>query len=275
LGAPPLLWALIHKHQAGTCCDAINRCHDSSGKFSKFLSDQLKGYKNQDPSTWPQKILTPSVLQELCHNKDGPLNRATQKLAGRVSFFAMCSCEYLPVPGECRTKRLHLGNLKFMFGTPDGPFLALLDTITITITFEFQMNNKWGKTIVMHCSGNPLPCPIHAWAALIIYILSYPDNSANTFLNAYITLQAANLVSLPGIECELAFASLLVALAPIFLDVNLLTLAATPIHSGSAMAMCSLPTFPPSPSCSLVTEAATPFFTTSIAQSNNLVLVPP
>jgi hypothetical protein len=85
---------------SGTCRDAVDAvaeaywshgrcspCHDSSGKFSKFLSDQLrKGYKNSEPSAGPSKALTLSILRELARNDDGPLNRATHQLARGPSF---------------------------------------------------------------------------------------------------------------------------------------------------------------------------------------------
>jgi hypothetical protein len=194
--------AVSDPRASGTCRDAVdavaeayrsNRrcspCHDSSGKFSKFLSDQLKGYKNHDPSARPQKALTPSILRELSRNDDGALNRATHQLARGAFFFAMRSCEYLTVPGERRTKRLRLGNLKFIRHKRtvrlDDPFLALSDTIAIT--FEFQKNDERDETVVMHCSGDPLLCPIRAWAAVVTRILSYPGTTASTFVNAYET----------------------------------------------------------------------------------------
>jgi hypothetical protein len=197
---------------SGTCRDAVdavaeayqsNRrcssCHDSSGKFSKFLSDQLKGYKNSDPSARPPKALTPSILQELAGNDDGPLNRATHQLARGAFFFAMHSCEYLTVTGERRTKRLHLGNLQLLWNKRtvqlDDPFLALCDTISIT--FEFQKNEERDETVVMHCSGDPLLCPIRAWAAVVMRILSYPGTSATTYVNAYLTT-GGNLGYLTG-----------------------------------------------------------------------------
>jgi hypothetical protein len=113
---------------SGTCRNAIdavaeayrsNRrcspCHDSSGKVSKFIADQLKGFKNDDPSTCPQKALTPNILWELLHNDDGPLNPATTHQLTRGAFvFAMRSCKYLTVQGKRRTKWLCLGNLKFI-----------------------------------------------------------------------------------------------------------------------------------------------------------------
>jgi hypothetical protein len=104
-------------------------CHDSSGKFSKSLSDQLKGYKNSDPSARPSKALTPSILWELARNDAGPPNRATHQLAQGAFFFAIRSCEDLTVTGERQTKRLRLGGLQFLRNKRtiqlDDPFLAL------------------------------------------------------------------------------------------------------------------------------------------------------
>jgi hypothetical protein len=101
----------------------------------------------------------------------------------------MRSCEYLTVQGDRRTKRLRLGNLKFIRNKRtvrlDDPFLALCDTISIT--FEFQKNDARDETVVMHCSGDPLLCPIRAWAAVVMRILSYDGTSATTFVNAYLT----------------------------------------------------------------------------------------
>jgi hypothetical protein len=148
-------------------------CHDSSGKFSRFLSDQLKGYKNSDPSARPPKALTPSILRELARNDDGPLNRATHQLARGAFFFAMRSCEYLTVTGERQTKRIRLGNLQFLRNKRtvqlDDPLLALCDTISITL--EFQKNEERDESVVMHscapfvhgrpssCASYPIPVP--------------------------------------------------------------------------------------------------------------------
>ncbi len=119
--------AVSDPRASGTCRDAIDAvaeayrsnqrcspCHDSSGKFSKFLSDQLKGNKNDDRSACPHKALSPSILWELSCKDDGPFNRATHQLARGAFFFAMRSCEYLTIQGKRRTKRLCLSNLKFI-----------------------------------------------------------------------------------------------------------------------------------------------------------------
>jgi hypothetical protein len=236
---------------SGTCRDAIdavaeayrsNRrcspCHDSSGKFSKFLLDQLKGYKNDDPSACPQKALTPSILRELSQNDDGPVNRATHQLARGAFFFAMRSCEYLTVQGERRTKRLRLGNLKFIRNkrtiSLDDPLLALCDTIAIT--FEFQKNDERDETVIMHCSGDPLLCPIRAWAAVVMRILSYPGTSDTTYVNAYLTT-GGNLSYLTGdqVRSRLKLAAGRIGADRLGFDPNVIS--AHSIHSGSAMAM--------------------------------------
>ncbi len=39
----------------------------------------------------------------------------------------------------------------------------------------------------MHRSGDPLLCPIRAWASIVTRVLSYPGASAKTFVNTYLT----------------------------------------------------------------------------------------
>jgi hypothetical protein len=213
-------------------------CHDSSGKFSKFLSDQLKGYKNSDPSARPQKALTPSLLRELSRNNDGPLNQATHQLARGAFFFAMRSCEYLSVTGERRTKRLRLGNLKFIRTNRtlslDDPLLALADTIAIT--FEFQKNDQRDETVVMHCSGDPLLCPIRAWAAVVMRILSYSGTSATTYVNAYATT-GGNLAYLTGDQVRLRLRQAADRIGTARLGYTSDEIGTHSIRSGAAMAM--------------------------------------
>jgi hypothetical protein len=243
--------ANIDTRASGTCRDAINAvaeayrsnrrcspCHGSSGNFSKFLSDQLKGYKNDDSSACPQKALTPSILRELCQNDDGSLNRATHQLARGAFFFAMRSCEYLTVQGKRRTKRLRLGNLQFIrnkrtVGLND-PLPALCDTIAIT--FEFQKNEERDDTAVMHCAGDRLLCPICAWAAVVMRILSYPDTSDTTYLNAYLT-SGGNLGYLSGdqVRSRLRLAAGRIGADRLGFDPS--EIGTHSIRSGAAMAM--------------------------------------
>jgi hypothetical protein len=236
---------------SGTCRDAVDAvaeayrsngrcspCHNSSGKFSKFLLGQLKGYKNSDPSARPPKALTLSILRELARNDDGPLNRATHQLARGAFFFAMRSCEYLTITGGRRTKRLRLGNLQFLWNKRtvqlDDPFLALCDTISIT--FEFQKNEERDKTVVMHCSGDPLLCPIRAWAAVIMCILSYPGTSATTYLNAYLTT-GGNFGYLTGDQVCARLRLAAGCIGADRLDFNSEEIGTHSICSGSTMAM--------------------------------------
>jgi hypothetical protein len=47
----------------------------------------------------------------------------------------------------------------------DSPTLHLVDSISIT--FEFQKNNKQDVTITMHWTGDATMCPVIAWASII------------------------------------------------------------------------------------------------------------
>lgn len=101
----------------------------------------------------------------------------------------MRSCEYLLVSGPRRTKRLRLRNLRFFKGKrqlpQSSPFLRLADSISIT--FEFQKNDERDITVTMHRTGDPVLCPVIAWASVVQRIWSYKgttfDTPVNTFLD--------------------------------------------------------------------------------------------
>jgi hypothetical protein len=136
----------------------------------KFLSDQLKGYKNSKPSAHPLKALTPNLLRELSQKNGGPFNQASHQLVWGAFFFVMHSCEYLSITGEHHTQPQQLSLPLY------DPLLALLAN-TITITFEFQKDDQHNDTVAMHCSGDPLLCPIHIWVTVVMYIMSYTGTS--------------------------------------------------------------------------------------------------
>jgi hypothetical protein len=87
----------------------------------------------------------------------------------------------------------------------------------------------------MHCSGDPLLCPIRAWAAAVMRILSYPGTSTTTYVNAYLTT-GGNLGYLTGNQAR---ASLCLAAGRIGanrLGFNPEEISTHSIRSGSAMA---------------------------------------
>ena len=162
--------------------------HDRNGNFEKVLSAQLKGYKNCDPSVRPQKALAPSLLKEMCKDKNNPLDLANHQLCRGAFFFAMRSCEYSSVDGpERRTKRLRCCDIQFYRNKKrmsfDDPLLYLADTVVIT--FRFQKTDERNEVVVMHKSGDSLLCPVRAWSAIIRRIHKLPGCSDQTYVNAY------------------------------------------------------------------------------------------
>ena len=139
------------------------------------LSQQLKGYKNLDSNTKPQKATPLSIIKQLHTSTTTTENLAIAQLCTGAFFFAMQSCEYL----------LRLRNLSFRTkGTlipHSSPNLSLADTITIT--FEFQKSNERHESVTMHRSGDKCLCPVRAWASVTTRIRSYPKTSPDTTVN--------------------------------------------------------------------------------------------
>jgi hypothetical protein len=53
------------------------------------------------------------------------------------------------------------------------PFLAICQTILIT--FEFQKKEERNERVVMHCSSDPLLCPIRAWGTSWFSLILAPQ----------------------------------------------------------------------------------------------------
>ena len=114
----------------------------------------------------------------------------TWLLIGAI-YFAMRSCEYLRTAGtkdSKRTKILRLRNLRFK---KNGRVLAhdsqgLIHADLVMITFEFQKNNIRNRTVHMFKTGDPVLCPVVAWATTVQRILrTVPDFSGDTKISSY------------------------------------------------------------------------------------------
>ena len=87
------------------------------------------------------------------------------------NIFAMRSCEYLQTADKSmkRTKIIRIGNIRIKTGTcvvdHSSPKHHLCDLVQIT--FEFQKNDKRDVRIHMFKSGDPVMCPVRAWAETI------------------------------------------------------------------------------------------------------------
>jgi hypothetical protein len=115
--------------------------------------------------------------------------KAAAELAIGASFFAMQSCEYCHVDGDCWTKPLWLRNLCFI---KDNRTLDLSDPRlasggAIAITFEFQKSDVRSKMVHQHSTHFPVLCPVHRWAKLAQRILSYPGCDPESLVSTVVT----------------------------------------------------------------------------------------
>ena len=108
----------------------------------------------------------------------------------------MRCCEYLKVSAseQRSTKVLTLHNLRFFqHGNKlphHHPELHAADTITIT--FIFQKNDERNEDITMHCTLNPLLCPVKSFASIVWRIRTHPG--ATDFTPVYMfTSSTGNL----------------------------------------------------------------------------------
>jgi hypothetical protein len=161
--------------------------HEPSGRLLYVLGRQLKGYKNNDPGSKPQKALPPSVIREVATITNTPLDLAIAQLVVGAFFFAMRSCEYSTVSGERRTKLLQVSNIRFFKNKKEvphsSPHLHLADCVSIT--FTFQKNEHRDETITMHRTLDPTLCPVRSWAAIITRLWSYDDTTTSTTVNTF------------------------------------------------------------------------------------------
>ena len=162
--------------------------HDNAGCLNYLLGRQPKGFKHSDPSSTPQKAVSPRVIRAIAAATDTPLDRTIGQLVVGAFFFAMRSCEYSSVYGERRTKLLKLRNICFYKNNRElaaaSPFLHLADCVSIT--FFFQKHEQCDETVTMHCTEDPTLCPVRSWAAVCSRIRAYPGATPSTPVNTYI-----------------------------------------------------------------------------------------
>ena len=89
---------------------------DESGKTARILSQQLKGYKEEDPDERQEKAIPLSFLREMHRIAISDLDKAIANLCIGAIFFCMRSCEYTKVPQQedRKTKLLCLRKHSFL-----------------------------------------------------------------------------------------------------------------------------------------------------------------
>ena len=113
--------------------------------MSLFITRQLGGYVDADPSSQQEKALPLIVFRELLRNGFTPNDEALVQLAAGAFFFGCRNCEYLNVEGVQKTKILEVGNIRFFKNNIElkdnqKPLIQFEDTVYLT--FVFQNNNK-------------------------------------------------------------------------------------------------------------------------------------
>ena len=157
--------------------------------MSLFLTRQLSGYVDADPSTKQEKALPLSVFKELLRNTFTPKDEALGQLATGAFFFGCRSCEYLKVEGTRKTKCLTVENVRFFKNNLEiknkrNQLIQFADTVSVT--FVFQKNKKKMITVSHPRSGKAI-CPVIIWAKIVLRILSYEGTSGHTPVNAFKT----------------------------------------------------------------------------------------
>ena len=167
---------------------------DSSDVKSFLLSRLLRAYRNTDPDVKHQKAVPVSLIRLVLSSASSPFEFFNAHLLIVAFFFAMRSCEYTKVSqseihpeASRRTKLLCLRNFRFFRGS------CLLDTFhddlfsadSISITFEFQKNDKRQETVTQEKSNDPLLCPVRSAASIIMFIVRIPGASPTTSINSF------------------------------------------------------------------------------------------
>jgi hypothetical protein len=165
--------------------------------------------------------------------------RATQQAIVGAFFFACRSCEYVKVSQaeKRRTDILRLRNLRFFRNGKelghDSPLLEYADCVSIT--FEWQKNDKRMDTVTQMASGDEHLCPVRAWAALVRRIRGYAGANDNTPVSAVWRNGRIEHLTSEDIVCALRNAA--VAIGEEKLGFSKDDIGTHSIRSGAAMAM--------------------------------------
>ena len=164
---------------------------DMDGKTAYIITEQLKGYKNEDSSKRKQKALPMFVIRKIMELAITDKQIALAWLLVGAIFFAMRSCEYLKTvhkEDSKRTKILRLKNIIFKKNrkTLDHTDEEIVSADLVIIKFEFQKNNIRNKSVHMWSTGDKVLCPVRAWAETVRRIRkTVPDVNEDTKVSEY------------------------------------------------------------------------------------------
>lgn len=155
--------------------------------FLPSISNLLKSYTDVDPATKRQKAISPKLLRHMYSLAKGGgdnINFITAQLAIGGFFFAMRSCEQVQTPVPGKTKIIDLDGCTFRCKNKrEIPHSSkhLHTAEYITITWKDQKNGIRMDSRTQRRTGDPILCPVTAFAYLIHRIrLTVPDYNPST-----------------------------------------------------------------------------------------------
>ena len=124
------------------------------------------------------------VLRKMMELSNSPRDKAVTWLLIGAIFFAMRSCEYLKTASgeKKRTKIIKICNITFKMNnkTLHHDTSNLTSSDMVRIRFCYQKNDKRDVCIHMFKSGDPILCPVKAWANTVQRVLQIPGANENS-----------------------------------------------------------------------------------------------
>ena len=126
----------------------------------------------------------------------GHVNTRLYKVRGKQNFSLSMTSDSSRIKNGCHTQARHC---------------TLADVVSIT--FRFQKNKKKEDTVTQYRSMT-IPCPVTAWAAVVIRILGYPGTTGDSPVNTF--LAGKTLIKIPS---KTILASIRVTVTAIGVDI--------------------------------------------------------
>jgi len=105
------------------------------------------------------------------------------------------------VNGSRRTRTICERDLRFTKASKildhADPNLPFADAVSIT--FRFQKNDERNSVVTMYATGDPLLCPVRAWAAIITSLLQLPKCSDTVTVNTMFSQSRRPTPDNPGV----------------------------------------------------------------------------
>eukprot|EP00978_Attheya_sp_CCMP212_P004474 scaffold9753_cov35-Attheya_sp.AAC.2 len=213
---------------------------NSTGQTSRILSRQYRGYRNTDPAVKQQKAIPVCVVRQVGQSRASLKDIAAGQLSPGAFYFAMRSCKYLKVTAKIenrQTKLLCIRNIRFFnrncLVEHDDPRLCM--SLSVSITFEFQKNDKRNDTVTMHRAGDAYMCPVVAWAAVVQRILSYPGTRPETTVNTMYDPKTKRFSYLTSDDLRIRLRAAIVVIGEDKLGIKAEDIGTHSVRSGSAM----------------------------------------